>query len=79
MHVFSLCELVAKMLLRAIRQKPDLIHCTRCACIATRCDRELITRAKLIYDAHELESDRNGLSKFDGFLTLHFEASLEVR
>ena len=37
---------------------------------------KLITRAKLIYDAHELESDRNGLSKFDGFLTLHFERLL---
>lgn len=76
MHVFSLFELVAKMLLSAIRQKPDLIHCHDVLVLPLGVIVKFITRAKLIYDAHELESDRNGLSKFDGFLTLHFERLL---
>ena len=76
MHVFSLCELVAKMLLSAIRQKPDLIHCHDVLVLPLGVIVKLITRAKLVYDAHELESNRNGLSKFDGFLTLHFERIL---
>ena len=63
-------------MLRAIRQKPDLIHCHDVLVLPLGVIVKLITRAKLIYDAHELESDRNGLSKFDGFLTLHFERLL---
>lgn len=76
MHIFSLFELVAKMLLIAIRQKPDLIHCHDTLVLPLGVIVKLITRAKLVYDAHELESNRNGLSKFDGFLTLHFEKLL---
>ena len=76
MHGFSLCELVAKMLRSAIRHKPDLIHCHDVLVLPLGVIVKLITRAKLIYDAHELESDRNGLSKFDGFLTRHFEKLL---
>ncbi|MNI47772.1 putative glycosyl transferase [compost metagenome] len=37
---------------------------------------KLLTGAKLVYDAHELESDRNGLTKLQGALTLRAEKLL---
>ena len=76
MHTFALCELVMKMLLNAVKLKPDVIHCHDVFVLPLGVLIKLITRAKLIYDAHELESDRNGLSKFERFLTRHVERIL---
>lgn len=75
-HVASLCELVAKMLPRAIRQRPDVIHCHDTLVLPLGVIVKFFTRAKLIYDAHELESDRNGLTKLQGLLTLRAEKVL---
>ena len=75
-HAISLCELIAKMLPRAIRRRPDVIHCHDTLVLPLGVLVKLFTRAKLVYDAHELESDRNGLSKFLGWLTLFAEKML---
>ncbi|MGE8498729.1 MAG: glycosyltransferase [Pseudomonas sp.] len=75
-HVVSLCELVAKMLPRAIRQRPDVIHCHDTLVLPLGVIVKLFTRAKLVYDAHELESDRNGLTRLQGALTLRLEKML---
>lgn len=75
-HVASLCELVAKMLPRAIKQKPDLVHCHDTLVLPLGVIVKLFTRAKLVYDAHELESDRNGLTLLQGRLTLWAERLL---
>lgn len=75
-HVASLCELVAKMLPRAIRQRPDVIHCHDTLVLPLGVIVKLFTGAKLIYDAHELESDRNGLTRLQGLLTLRMEKVL---
>ncbi len=72
-HVLSLCELMVKMLPLAIRQKPDLVHCHDTLALPLGVFIKLFTRAKLVYDAHELESDRNGLTKLQSKLTLWVE------
>lgn len=75
-HVASICELVTKMLPRAIRQRPDVIHCHDTLVLPLGVIVKFFTRAKLIYDAHELESDRNGLTRLQGLLTLRMEKVL---
>lgn len=75
-HMFSLCELMLKMLPAAIRLKPDVVHCHDTLALPLGVIVKLFTRARLVYDAHELESDRNGLSRLQGQLTLKVEKLL---
>lgn len=75
-HAASLCELVVKMFPRAIRQKPDVVHCHDTLVLPLGVMLKLFTRAKLVYDAHELESDMNGLTAFQGRLRLLAEKLL---
>jgi glycosyltransferase involved in cell wall biosynthesis len=75
-HVVSLFELVAKMLPNAIRKKPDIVHCHDTLVLPLGVIVKIFTGARLVYDAHELESDRNGLSRLQGRLTLWVEKIL---
>lgn len=75
-HIVTLFELVVKMLPRAIRQRPDVVHCHDTLVLPLGVIVKLLTGAKLIYDAHELESSRNGLTKLQGMLTLRAERLL---
>lgn len=72
-HFLSLCELMAKMLPRALRLKPDVVHCHDTLVLPLGFVVKIFTGAKLVYDAHELESDRNGLTKIQGKITLFVE------
>ncbi|MBK9624803.1 MAG: glycosyltransferase [Rhodocyclaceae bacterium] len=53
--------------------KPDVVHCHDTLVLPLGVIVKLFTRATLIYDAHELESDRNGLTELQGRLTLWVE------
>ncbi len=75
-HVVTLFELVGKMLPRAARERPDVIHCHDTLVLPLGCIVKWLTGAKLVYDAHELESDRNGLTRLQGALTLRVEKLL---
>lgn len=75
-HVVTLFELVGKMLPRAVRERPDVIHCHDTLVLPLGCIVKWLTGAKLVYDAHELESDRNGLTRLQGALTLRVEKLL---
>ena len=75
-HFASLCELAVKVLPRAIAQRPDIIHCHDTLALSLGVIVKLFTRGRLIYDAHELESDRNGLSRLQGWLTFYAERLL---
>lgn len=75
-HVVTLCELMGKMLPRAIRERPQVIHCHDTLVLPLGCIVKWLTGAKLIYDAHELESNRNGLTRVQGALTLCVEKLL---
>ena len=75
-HVITLIELAGRMLPGAIRQKPEVVHCHDTLALPLGAIVKLFTGAKLIYDAHELESDRNGLTRLQGHLTLWVERLL---
>ena len=76
MHSFSVIELTIKMVFKAINLKPKVVHCHDTLVLPLGVIVKLFTGAKLIYDAHELESDRNGLSKTLGRITLFVEKLL---
>lgn len=76
MNAFSLCEMVSKLLRSAIKQEPDLVHCHDTLALPLGVIVKLFTRARLVYDAHELESDRNGITRLESWLTLHAERLL---
>lgn len=75
-HIATLFELVARMLPRAVRERPDVIHCHDTLVLPLGCMVKLLTGARLVYDAHELESNRNGLSRIQGIMTLRVEKLL---
>lgn len=75
-HTISVFELIVKTLPRAVFSKPDIVHCHDTLVLPLGVLVAFITRSKLIYDAHELESDRNGLSFLQSKLTLIAERFL---
>jgi glycosyltransferase involved in cell wall biosynthesis len=75
-HIFSLFELTFKMVFKAIKLKPKVVHCHDTLVLTLGAMVKLFTGAKLIYDAHELESDRNGLTKTLGKMTIFSEKVL---
>lgn len=68
-RIFSLVELSFKMILKALKLKPDIIHCNDTMVLPLGVIIKLFTKSKLIYDAHELESNKNGLSKISRNMT----------
>lgn len=75
-HLLTLCELVGRMFPRAIRLRADFVHCHDTLVLPLGVLVKLFTGSRLIYDAHELESDRNGLSRVQSLLTLWVEKIL---
>ena len=75
-HAIAVIELLVKMLPAAVRARPAVIHCHDTLVLPIAALARMMTGAKLIYDAHELESDRNGLTRVQGWLTLRFEKLL---
>ncbi|WP_341364853.1 glycosyltransferase [Thalassospira sp. SN3W] len=68
-HALSICELTVKTLPEVLRQKPDVVHCHDTLALPLGVIAKLFHKTKVIYDAHELESNRNGITKFQGLLT----------
>ena len=56
-------EITVKMFRRAKKLNPQIIHCHDTPVLPLGLALKFATGAKIIYDAHELESERNGLSK----------------
>lgn len=76
MHSLSVIELTSKMIFSSVKSKPSIIHCHDTLVLPLGVIVKLLTGSKLIYDAHELESNRNGLSKTLGKITLFVEKLL---
>jgi glycosyltransferase involved in cell wall biosynthesis len=72
-HTFCFIELTLKMIINALKLKPKIIHCNDVTVLPIGAILKLLTRAKLIYDAHELESEVYGISKMFGKFTLMTE------
>ncbi|MCK9491178.1 MAG: hypothetical protein M0Q24_03725 [Sulfurimonas sp.] len=72
-HSLTLFELMFKVFFKALRLKPNMVHCHDTFVLPLGVVLKIFTRAKLVYDAHELESNRNGLTKTLGKMTLFSE------
>ena len=75
-HSCSLMELTTKMIFKALKRKPQVVHCNDTLVLPLGILLKWLTGCKVIYDAHELESDRNGISKTLGKMTLFVEKAL---
>lgn len=72
-HALSLIEMFLLLFFKSIKFKPDIIHCNDNLMLPIAVILKLFTRAKLVYDAHELESDKNGTKKFQGRMVFYTE------
>lgn len=63
-HAINYAELIFKMYFTVRKHQPSVIHCHDETVLPIALLLKLTFRAKLIYDAHELESEKNGVSKF---------------
>tara|TARA_R110000851_G_scaffold319526_1_gene483991 strand:- start:8111 stop:9175 length:1065 start_codon:yes stop_codon:yes gene_type:complete len=68
-HILTFFELFVRSSWRIINVRPTIIHANDTMVLPIAVFVKFFARARLVYDAHELESDRNGLSKPLGMLT----------
>lgn len=62
LYALTMIELSIRMLWRGLRLKPRVVHCHDTMVLPAGVLIRWFTGSKLIYDAHELESDKNGQS-----------------
>ena len=72
-HTLMLIELFIRMSILGVKLKPAIVHCHDTMVLPMGLLIKNITKAKLIYDAHELESDKNGQTKILSKATLFIE------
>ena len=72
-HLMSFIELTFRVLLKCKRLKPNIVHCHDFTVLPIGFLIKFLMGAKLIYDAHELESNTNGTSKIFGKTILFVE------
>lgn len=75
-HIITFLELTLRFVSESVQFKPDVIHCHDVIVLPLACIVKLVSKSKLIYDAHELESNRNAITPLQGFLTKTFEKCL---
>lgn len=72
-YLLNLIEAFIKLTIPAIKIRPDLIHCHDTLYLPLALLVQFFCRSKLIYDAHELESNKAGQSKILSKATLVIE------
>jgi len=72
-YTLYIIELSIKIFLRAIKNKPKIIHCHDTMVLPAGVLIKIFTKSKLIYDAHELESNKNGQTAILSKATLYIE------
>jgi glycosyltransferase involved in cell wall biosynthesis len=72
-HLFNLIELNLKLTFRVFKIRPHVIHCHDTTVLPVGTFLSILTNTKLVYDAHELESNRNGQSKLISYCVLLIE------
>lgn len=75
-YFLNLIEAFIRMVFPGIKYKPDVIHCHDTLYLPIAKMIKLFCGSKLIYDAHELESDKAGQSKILSKYTLFIEKML---
>lgn len=72
-HILVILEFAFASFPYCLKFKPKIIHCHDSIGLLIGISLKKLCNAKLIYDAHELESNRNGLPHFFGKLIYTFE------
>lgn len=72
-HLCIFVELFLKMFYQVRFYKPKIVHCHDTFVLPLGVLSKLLYGSKLVYDAHELESKKAGLSKLSSFATLTLE------
>lgn len=62
-YALVLIEINARFAARIARMGPDVVHCHDTMVLPAGAFAKLLSRSRLIYDAHELESDKAGQSR----------------
>lgn len=75
-HALGVVELTLRFFCRAIRLRPRIIHVHDTYPLPVAVLLKIFARADIIYDAHELESDRSGLSRAESTATYIVERCL---
>lgn len=75
-HFFTLIEFYIKTFISVRNIRPDLVHCNDILALPIGVFVKIIKGSSLVYDAHELESNKNGQSRFVGRLVLFTERML---
>ena len=72
-YTFLLFELSIRLFLKSLSFKPQVVHCHDTMVLPVGVLLKICFRSILIYDAHELESDKNGQSRILAKATLILE------
>jgi glycosyltransferase involved in cell wall biosynthesis len=72
-QLFVYLEFLCKVLSLVISHRPTLIHCHDTFALTVGYIASLFFNTKLVYDAHELESNKNSQSRVSSFFTFYFE------
>ncbi len=75
-HSMEVLELTIKMVTKAIIIQPNVIHCHDVSVLPLGVFVKLFTKSKLVYDAHELESNKNGITPILSKITFCVEQML---
>lgn len=67
------CVIAAESLRRANWKRTSLVYCNDAYCLPASVAVSALTGSKLVYDAHELEHDKNGQSRVSQAITLSLE------
>jgi glycosyltransferase involved in cell wall biosynthesis len=62
-HAVTAIEMTSRMIASGVRLRADLVHCHDVQALPAGWMIAVLTRAQLVYDAHELESHRNGMTR----------------
>jgi glycosyltransferase involved in cell wall biosynthesis len=73
LYLFNFLESVFRLTIPSIKYRPNVIHCHDTLFLPIALIVSVFCRSKLIYDAHELESQKNGQSKLLSRVTLFVE------
>lgn len=66
-------EIIIRCSYIGIRKRPKIIHCNDVSPLPSALIIKLFTNSKIIYDAHELESKKNGIDPLSSILVFWFE------
>lgn len=69
-------EILLKFLPNILKYRPHIIHCSDYTFLPLAALYKLLTKAKIIYDVHELESQTNSISKYTSCYVFNLEKFL---